>query len=397
MHRIYAEIWEADTKNPQSLHNRGFLVRLETIKKKIERVMMRCEDRRSSGLFEILLHALSLIYGGVIRLRILFYGYGLFTSRKLPCIVISVGNITVGGVGKTPVSVYVLDLLRGLGYNVAAISRGYKGKIHKHGGVVSDGRKLYMDPTAAGDEPYLITDRLRDVPVLIGRNRFKMGQTAIRRFSTQVLVMDDCFQHLQLDRDIDLLLLDSETPFGNRHCIPRGPLREPVAGVKRASAIVLTRQRDEVPPARADLEKEIGSVPIPVFHCRHMPAGLVIAGSESSLQLDFLKGRRLFAFSGISRNDSFRRTVTDLGGSVDAFAEFFDHHPYSTEDLGFIWEKASALEVDNLITTEKDYVRIRNQFPESPQLLVLQISISFGKDKDPFERYLKDRVSRLTG
>ncbi len=363
------------------------------IRKKIERVMTTCEKSRGAGLFDTLLYLFSCIYAGAMNLRALFYRKGLFKSQTLLCTVISVGNLTVGGTGKTPLTIYVVDLLRGLGYNVAVLSRGYKGKMYKAGGIVSDGQKIYMDSIAAGDEPYLIADRLKDVPVLVGQNRFKMGKMAISRFSAQILVMDDGFQHMQLDRDIDLLLLDTASPFGNGHCIPRGPLREPVKGIRRASAIVLTRQAHKASPNQAGFVEEVNSG-ARIFRCMHVPERLFVAGTERPLDLEALKGRRLFAFSGIGRNDSFRETVTQLGGSIDDFVEFFDHYRYSTDDLRSVWRKAVDLKVDNLVTTEKDYVRIRGGFPKAPQLLVLGISLSFGRDKDAFERYLKSQICK---
>ncbi len=381
-------------EKPASCQQPGGLMHLESIKKKIAQVMSQGESYESARPFSTLLFLLSLLYRGLVRQRIRLYRCGVFKSRKLPCMVISVGNITVGGVGKTPVVIYIVELLKALGYNVAVLSRGYKGKMYKQGGIVSDGQKVYMSSAAAGDEPYLMAQKLKDVPVLIGKNRFEMGCKAIRRFYTQILVMDDGFQHIQLDRDIDLLLLDSARPFGNGYCIPRGPLREPLAGIKRAGAIVLTRHESTVCQAGTDLKKEIGDEKTPVFRCEHVPTRLSVAGSGPSLAVTSLKGRKLFAFSGISRNDSFRKTVTDLGGTIDGYVDFFDHHPYSSEDLLLIWKQATQFKVDNVVTTEKDYVRICTQLPKTPPLLILEVSISFGSDNDGFERYITNRISK---
>jgi len=367
---------------------------LESIKKKIAQVMSQGEIHVSTNPFSTVLYVLSLLYRGLVRQRIRLYRYGMFKSRKLPCKVISVGNITVGGVGKTPVVIYIVELLKDLGYNVAVLSRGYKGKLYKRGGIVCDGRNVFMNSSVAGDEPYLMAQKLKDVAVLIGKNRFEMGCEAIRRFYPRILVMDDGFQHMQLDRDIDLLLLDSTRPFGNGYCIPRGPLREPLAGIKRASAIVLTRHKSIAPQTGTDLKKEIGDEKIPVFRCEHLPTGLRVAGSGRSLAVTSLKGRKLFAFSGISRNDSFRKTLTDLGGTIDGYVDFFDHHPYSPEDLLLIWKQATKFNVDNVVTTEKDYVRIRTGLPKTPPLLILEVSISFGSDNDAFERYITNQISK---
>jgi len=367
---------------------------LKSMKKKIAQILFQGEIHASPNPFSTLLYLLSLLYRGFVRQRICLYRCGVFKSRKLPCTVISVGNITVGGVGKTPVVIYIVELLKDLGYNVAVLSRGYKGKSYKRGGIVSDGRNVFMNSSVAGDEPYLMAQRLKDVAVLVGKNRFKMGCEAIRRFHTQILVMDDGFQHMQLDRDIDLLLLDSTKPFGNGYCIPRGPLREPLAGIKRASAIVLTRHKSTVCQAGTDFKKEVSDEKTPVFRCKHIPTRISVAGSRRSLAVTSLKGQKLFAFSGISRNDSFRKTVTDLGGTIEGYVDFFDHHPYSPEDLLLIWKQASKFNVDNVVTTEKDYVRIRTGLPKTPPLLILEVSISFGSDNDVFERYITNRISK---
>lgn len=369
----------------------------QSIRKKIEEIIKNGEEAQPSRFLETVLKGLSLLYGGIVGLRILLYRCGLFTTYKLPCVVISVGNLTVGGVGKTPLVIYIVDLLRGLGYNVAALSRGYKGKMYKTGGVVSDGERLCMDPVAAGDEPYLIAEKIKNVPVLVGKNRFKMGKTACRQFSSEVLVLDDGFQHVQLERDIDLLLLDGTNPFGNGYCIPRGPLREPVAARKRADAVVLTRSEREDGPAPHAFRKRIDAGITPTFYCSHVPDRLFLAGTGNVLEFDALVGKRLFAFSGIARNDSFRKMITDLGGALEGYLEFPDHHPYSEADLRLIWKKAGNLGVDNLITTEKDSVRIGSEWLEAPNLLVLGIAIFFGSDKEAFDAYVTDRVSKLTG
>jgi tetraacyldisaccharide 4'-kinase len=285
---------------------------------------------------------------------------------------------------------YVANLLKGLGLPVAVISRGYGGHAQRSGGIVSDGKGTMMEVRVSGDEPQLLASKLRGIPLLVGKDRYRVGRLAISRFGASVLVLDDAFQHLPLKRDLDLLLLDSMRPFGNGQLVPRGTLRETVEQIERASAFVLTRWS-----AAGDSPPELSVVKAhapgrPIFKCMHVPEKLSLAGGKNLLDSASLKGRRLFAFSGIARNDHFRETISKLEGFIAGFMEFADHHRYSDHDLELIWKKARALNVDNLITTEKDYVNISNDISSTPQLLVLGVAISFGDDAKRFESYIKD-------
>ena len=326
-----------------------------------------------SSPFELVLYACSRVYQAASKLRIRFYENGMFEQKGLPCKVVSIGNITVGGTGKTPMVRYVANLLKGLGTQVAVISRGYGGYAQRSGGIVSDGKTIFMELRASGDEPQFLASKLNGIPLLVGKDRYGASRWAIRRFGASVLVLDDAFQHLPLKRDLDLLLLDSTRPFGNGYCIPRGTLREPVEQMNRASAFILTRWREDSNLARQASMIEPYVRGRPMFRCMHVPETLVVAGRKNPLDLACLKGRKLFAFSGIARNKSFRETVAKLEGHVAGFSEFPDHHRYARQDLRAIWKRARALSVDNIITTEKDYVKILTELPSRPQLLVLGI------------------------
>ena len=206
------------------------------------------------------LHILSLFYGLVLKLREFCYGRHILTPRRLPCNVISIGNITAGGTGKTPMTIYVAELLKTLGYRVAILSRGYKGGSEKEIRVVSDGQKILMTPTMAGDESYLMAIRLSDVPIVVGRNRFAAGSLAVKRFQPDVIVLDDAFQHVKLQRDIDLVLVDRAQPFGNGHVLPRGSLREPVSSLRRCAACILTRADAAADESRSESCKRLKSI-----------------------------------------------------------------------------------------------------------------------------------------
>ncbi len=353
-----------------------------------------------------LLYGVSIFYGTGQKLRVSGYRYKIFPSRKLPCKVVSVGNITVGGTGKTPMTIYVAEELRRIGHKVAIVSRGYKGGAEKDGGIVSDGRTLYMDAELAGDEPYMIACRLKGVPVVVGKNRFAAGLLAVRKYQPDVIVLDDAFQHLKLQRDVDLVLLDHIHPFGNSHLLPRGGLREPVSSLARSSACILTRFRagvDEAPAASAAGTQVL--VPdIPVFTSSHVPYWYVVHRGEhnsfragpdffSTNELEQIKHRKVFCFSGIARNDDFRHTVKNLGFKVTGFLEFSDHYPYTKRDLATILRCAVDTGADRLITTEKDHARIIFKDPLPMGLIVVGVKVSFGEREQDFISFIKNMLN----
>ena len=352
-----------------------------------------------------LLYGASIPYGAVQKLRAACYRHRLLPSRRLPCRVISIGNITVGGTGKTPMTIFVADEIRRAGYRVVVISRGYRGDAEKRGGVVSDGRTLLMEANTAGDEPYLMARRLKDVPVVVGKNRFAAGMLACDMFQPDVVVLDDAFQHLQLQRDLDLVLLDCGHPLGNLHLLPRGVLREPPAALARSSACILTRCRDAAAIPAADGLQALASGR-PFFRSTYIPFCYAADGGEQkafdatgarnvTLDPGKIKERKVFAFSGIARNDDFRRTVAELGFDISGFLDFADHHPYSVDDLSNIVSGARHCGADGLITTEKDYVRIARRRLLALKLIVVGVRVAFPEDRPRFVAFVKNSLMKL--
>ena len=335
--------------------------------------------------FASFLFLLSRLYGGAMGTRASFYKKGILKSEKLPCKVISVGNLTVGGTGKTPMTIYLAKLLESLGYKVAIVSRGYKGRAEKGGGIVSDGRNLLMGCEDAGDEPFMLASKL-GVPVAVGADRFAAGMEAAEAFAPDVMLLDDAFQHLRLKRDLDLLLMDSRRPLGNAHLLPRGPLREPTSALSRAHAFVLTRCDRGVPLSRPSFLP-----PAPLFGTSHVPYISETMGRKAKKQ--DLEGRGVFAFSGIAGNDDFRRGLEeDLGCHVTGFLEFPDHHRYSDADIEMIRQSADKAKADFLITTEKDHVRFGRRMKRLPDPVVMGIKISFGEDGEAFRKFVTDSI-----
>jgi len=377
-----------------------------SIKKKIERVITG-DNKNGYGWFAHFLSMISKCYGGAVKLRRNFYKKTVLKSKRLPCSTISIGNITVGGTGKTPMTIYVAQVLRQLGYKVAIISRGYKGKAEKVGGIVSDGRVLLMTPEIAGDEPCMMANRLKDVPVIVGKNRFEAGRLAIRKFDPDVIVLDDGFQHLNLQRDLDLVLLDYRKPFGNGHLLPRGGMREPASALLCADAIILTRSDTVNNNETPSLPKKLRPYERkkPVYRTFHHPFVYKIINGEKKIfeknmqealrqNSDCIKGRTVFAFSGLADNHNFLRTLKSLKCNVSGFMEFPDHYPYSERDLIDISAAAKRNMAECLITTEKDYVRIAHKIDWPDDLFVIGIEIDFGADKKRFNTYIKDGIKK---
>src|SRR4030042_5454514 len=220
------------------------------------------------------LYLLSLPYGGAVRARDLFYSLGLLKTKTLHCPVISVGNITVGGTGKTPLVMALAKRLMAKGIAVAILSRGYK-RMKTSESVVSDGKTIFLSLEESGDEPFLMAKACPDTPVLVGKNRFVNGRILLQRFGAKGLILDDGYQHLSLNRDINILLIDSHIGFGDRHLLPRGILREPLSQLRRADLFLLTKAED--PETYQPLEKEIYEIHpgAQVFHSYYKPVSLV--------------------------------------------------------------------------------------------------------------------------
>ena len=377
--------------------------KMTCINKKIETIMT--SNGKSRYLFlEYFLFITSIGYGGLVKLRKFLYKKGVLRSKRLPCMVISVGNLTVGGTGKTPMTIYVTQIVKHLGYKVAVVSRGYKGSAEKIRGIVSDGRKIFMTPDAAGDESFMMATRLKDVPIIVGQNRFEAGMLAVREFEPDVIVLDDAFQHLKLNRDTDLVLLDDNSPFGNGHLFPKGTLREPISSISRGDAVILTRSNFLKTGSLVKLKGMMKNKPI--FQSAHVPyVYKIVDGNNASPHLksrdlferdfDIFNKKRGFAFSGIARNDDFRNTVESFKCKVTGFSGFPDHHQYSDRELGEIVKSAMDLSADFIFTTEKDYVRIAHKIKWPIHLVIIGIEISFGENDIAFKSFIKRRLQGL--
>lgn len=274
---------------------------------------------------------------------------------RLPCPVISVGNIVSGGTGKTPMTQWLARLLAERGARVAVVLRGYGGRQSEIGGVVSDGERVLMSVDESGDEAQLHARTLPGIPVLIGRDRAPACERAVREFGAEVVVLDDGFQTWRLQRDLDLLLIDATNPFGNGHLLPCGVLREPVRAVARADVVVLTKtdavDEETLKRLATRLRRWLREEAL-IARARHKPTCFINCGGEQ-LPLSHLRGAKVCALSALADNSSFLRTLQGLGIVVEGASGFPDHHRYTPRD----WQAAHARGLP-VVTTEKDWVKL---------------------------------------
>ena len=318
--------------------------------------------RKSSGILGALLFFISLIYGMVVRLRTRAYGWGVLRTKELPMPVISVGNITLGGTGKTPATINVAGILLKHGRRPVVLSRGYGRSDRSAVLVVSDGNARVLDPVSGGDEPVLIARRHPGVPVLAGADRYHSGKAAIERFRPDVAILDDGFQHMGLKRDLNIVLIDAADPFGSCRLFPAGILREPLTALKRADIVLITRSDRTENVGR--LKEIIGQFTgAPIFTARYLPRDLVDVSTGETRPLDFLRGKPVFAFAGIARPDSFISLLGTLGASVTGTAVYSDHYTYTRSDLAGLIRQAGEHNSSLLATTEKDGVRLKDMAP----------------------------------
>ncbi len=328
------------------------------------------------------LQVLALPYGWAVEMRALSYRFGLFHSRRLPCPIISVGNITVGGTGKTPLVITLAKKLRESGISVAILSRGYKGK-KDSGPLVSDGETIFLSPEESGDEPYLMAKILKGIPIFIGGDRFTNGQTALQQFCVRGLLLDDGYQHVQLHRDLNILLIDAALGFGDHCLLPRGILREPLTHLRRAHLFLLTKVEDR--EACQSLEERLHEIhpSAPVFHSHYEPLGLIGPRGEWE-ELDTLKGKRVLALSGVANPTYFSSLLRRSGMNVVKELIYPDHHRYTSGDLVSIEKEGRG--VEGIVITEKDMVKLKNLNVRHLSLRALSIEMRIWEEEEFFRK-----------
>ena len=318
----------------------------------------------------------SWLYGFAQRLRYAAYGLGILKKKSLPGFVVSVGNLTAGGTGKTPAVVALAQWALSERIQICIVSRGYGGQYKSRVLEVSDGERVLADSRLAGDEPVLLARKVPGSPVVLSKKRYLAGMYAHKRFGSEFYIIDDGFQHMQLMRDLNLVLMDATHPFGNGHLLPRGPLREPLDQLARADAFILTRTKNDNDGLSLAFLKE--NYPrIPVFCADHVPDKVVFPGLDQVFSPQMLNGKRVVAFAGIGNPGMFRETLMKLGVDLVDFCSFKDHYPYKKEDIARIVRMKSQTDAKYILTTEKDWMRIVSISPECSEIAYLSIQFSF--------------------
>lgn len=317
--------------------------------------------------------------------------------------VISVGNITAGGTGKTPFVTYISRYFLAKGLKPAILLRGYKAKDNSKSQIVSDGKTIYLKPEESGDEAYLLAKSLPNVAILIGRNRSESAQKATSELNVDVLIVDDGFQHRKLGRDIDLVLVDSTNPFGYNNVIPAGLLREPLTGFKRASFVVLTKTNqvddEKLNNIKAEIKKYAEDVII--ASSIHKPFDLQYIENWENGDLTGVENvKKVLALSAIGNPQSFKNTLEEANLEVVDMISYRDHHAYSIADLEKAQALAQELAVDAIAITEKDAVKIEKNIRPNDMnipIVVLPITIEMKEKVEEFNKMLDSCVVKKEG
>ena len=343
------------------------------------------------------LKGISFIFLFVVSLRYFLYGIGLVRRFPLGVQVISIGNVTAGGTGKTPVTEIFARTLAAEGRKVAILSRGYRRKeapwwqrmftqVIDPPLVVSDGKHVLLDAATGGDEPYMLASNLPGVAVVVDRNRVKAGRYAVKRLGCNTIILDDGFQYQKLKHSIEVVLVDSTNPFGNGNMLPRGILREPARNLKRADIIFLTKCRGDVSKVRDEIRRYNKSADI--VECNHTPRVLKDVWSREEYPLSWLAGKTLCTLSGIASPKGFENSLRHLGAKVVWCERYADHHRYDSSEVLYALNRTADMGADALVTTEKDAVRFP-RFETSPvKCLYLRIAIEILAGGDNFTQII---------
>jgi tetraacyldisaccharide 4'-kinase len=361
-------------------------------------VILERRAGKRAGILRGILLGISALYSLIVSFRIRFYSTHFFRSHQIGCPVISIGNLTVGGTGKTPVVEKLARDLSERGRKVAILSRGYK-SVRRKGSrgdgapvrVVSEGGALLLDSKTAGDEPFMLAKNLRGVAVVVDKDRVACASHAVNKLRTDLLILDDGLQYLRLHRRFDIVLIDREAPFGNEHLLPRGTLREPPENLKRASHILITKcDGSDLSELHRRIRRHNRTAPI--IECRHRPVDLQDFSTGESVPLERLQGLRAGSLSAIASPESFEQGLRKLGVSLELTQSFADHHRYSKSELTRFLKRCSRRGVSCILTTEKDAVRMPRLLNQELPILYLRIEIEILKGQEHWNRMLDQIV-----
>jgi len=373
----------------------------------IDVILNRRKGFRAS-VIRLLLSIMSIMYRFLVSLRLWLYKSRIKREHNLGCLVVSIGNLTVGGTGKTPIVEKFAKALTAGGRRVAILSRGYKSakpslktkiKSKIQGNpisqepprVVTDGKDVFLDSETAGDEPYMLATNLDGVAIVVDKDRVKAGLHAIKEFDVDTLLLDDGLQYLRLKHRLDVVLIDKYSPFGNEKLLPRGTLREPPKNLKRASYIFITKC-DGNP--NEELIKRIRKYnrTAEIIECAHQPKYLENIYNGEKLPLKHLEGKDIGTVSGIAVPESFEDGLKNLGANVELTRRYTDHHRYRKREIQKFIDQCLNRDLDMIVTTEKDYVRFPDvDLNENMPIFFLRVEIGILSNEETFE----DCINRI--
>lgn len=358
----------------------------------------------SGWLLLVFLRLVSYLYKFAVQTKLSLFNWGILRKVKLPAYVISVGNLTVGGTGKTPTAQKIAEIMSNRGYRVVILNRGYRSHWDKNIGVVSDGKQISMTAYEAGDEAYLMAKTLPNIPVIIGKNRAVTGKYAVEHFQAEVIVMDDGYQHWRLARDLDIVLVDTITMFGNGNVLPRGILREPLKNLNRADLFIFTKTNQSSAMNKILLRETIARYnnQAPIAESIHKPQNFVEIGewynnAGRQIALESLQGKKVIVFSAIGNPVSFEQTVVSMDVTLLEAVRYPDHHDYGMSEMQYINDRAKELNAVAVITTTKDAVKIPTEFIYSDRkmpLYVLNMEIEITDNYENIEKIISQDMTK---
>jgi len=346
--------------------------------------------KKNIFILDLLLELSSFIFLFFYCLRVLIYKYGIKRKKRLKAKVISVGNLTLGGSGKTPMVVYLASEFKKKGKKVVILTRGYKRKAREQKELQGKTENLSWD--LFGDEPFLLASNLPDVPVIINKSRFEAGSFAQKKYEPDLLILDDGFQHWGLERDLDLVMIDSTFPISKEKLFPKGRLREPLSALKRADLVVLN-QKGESTGMKDTVDFVIKYNP----SCFLGQSSYEVSEVENiadgkSIDFSALRGEKTIAFSGIADNLSFERTLLHLGMGVLEHIKFSDHHIYSEKDMMNIQDEGKRKGASFLCTTEKDSIRLPKTVDFQLPVYVAKIKLRIKDKEKDFWDFIEEKL-----
>lgn len=344
---------------------------------------MNIDRIRNNFILIPLLFIASILYGFIIEIRNLLYDFRIFKIHKFNIPIISVGNITSGGTGKTPFIMYLIEHLQKSYSKIVVLSRGY-GRASKGLQIASDGKGSIIDSDKGGDEPVLIATKFSNIPVIVSEKRYKGIERAIKDFKTDLILLDDAFQHRQVARDCNIVLIDANQPIQKDKILPLGNLRENQKSLNRADVIVITK---------IDSDSEFGKkikyfdkFSAEIYFSKYLISSIEHVNAIGSAKTTEFKQESFIAFSGIANPDSFIKSIIDSNVKIENKIYFKDHKNYSDKDIKLVLNEAKKRKCRNIITTEKDLVKLNLKDFDDYNLFVLKMKIEVKNEENFFKK-----------